>query len=124
MNKAIETLIKRHRFSAEDKKLLMQIAKGSGDNNESLDTIQIKYLLDPHIIIHGEDVNTDLTDGTNFKSDYLNTGLYRIYDHTTGNIVNVQFADIDVVQSNYPGGGTIGAIIEDGKYFVKILQPK
>lgn len=123
MNKAIETLIKRHRFSAEDKKLLMQIAKGSSDNNETLDDIKIKYLLDPHIIVDGEDVNTDLTDGTNFKSDYLNTGLYRIYDSATGYILNVQSMGIDYVSSNYPDGGMITARINDGKYSVRIDIP-
>lgn len=123
MNKAIETLIKRHRFSAEDKKLLMQIAKGSGDNNGVLDDIKIKYLLDPHIIVDGEDVNTDLTDGTNFKSDYLNTGLYRIYDSATGYILNVQSMGIDYVSSNYPDGGMITARINDGKYSVRIDIP-
>lgn len=122
MNKAIETLIKRHRFSPEDKKLLMQIAKSSGDNNGNLDSIQIKYLLNPHIIANGEDVNTDLTDGTNFKSDYLNTGLYRIYDHSTGNILNVQFVGIDEVSSPYAGGAIV-ATIEDGKYSVQINIP-
>lgn len=123
MNKAIETLIKRHRFSPEDKKLLMQIAKGSGDNNGSLDAIQIKYLLDPHIIVNGNDVNTDLTDGTSFKSDYLNTGLYRIYDHTTGNTLNVGFTSINEIASSYPNGAMIVATIEDGKYSVQINQP-
>lgn len=225
MDKAIETLIKRHRFSAEDKKLLMQIGKNSNNNNNSnneiisqpyfiyedtssaemyeeakaaieakrpvffcttvdsrtytvhnitpmggifnedhiwfrydiantinsmtvytyvvkfydtglitktaytktipedsyniiSDSINLKYLLNPHIIENGATINTDLVSGTTFKTKYLNTALYKVFDFDNSGMVLNPYSITESEIICKVSGGEIVVTIADDKYVI------